>query len=451
MSLAVDDAQGARRPVEAYAGLVADLVAGSAADQHDELLAGDGAVRPAGQDLAATSDLLGLPGLLARRAEVVRALEDDGVTYGGVAEPESQAGGQTGKTGDGAGSGPRRWLLDPLPMVVEADAWAGLARGLTQRAELLDALLADLYGSRDLLRHGLLPAEAVLGHAGFVRPADGVKVPGPRQLFLAAADLARDADGRWAVLGDRTQAPSGAGYAMENRRVVSRVMPGFYRDTRLARLRAFFHVVRAALQEVAPATAEVPRVVLLTPGAASETAFDQSFLATLLGYPLVTGEDLTVREGRVYLRAMGRLEPVDVILRRVDAEFCDPLELRPDSRLGVPGLLEAARLGTVTVVNTLGSGVLENPALLPYLPTVCRALLDEDLLLPSAPTWWCGDAVRPVARAGQPRQTGLQADRPGDRARQPVRLGAVRAAAGTSCAAGSRPRPGPGRRRSRWR
>lgn len=378
MSLAVDDAQSARRPVEVYGELIGGHD-GAVGRSHDELLE-SGAVRPGSLDLAATTDLLGVPGLLARRAEVVRALEDDGVTYGGPAE--------AGKPG-----GPRRWLLDPLPVVVESDPWAGLARGLTQRAELLDAVLADLYGPRDLLRHGLLPAEAVLGHSGFVRQADGVRLPGPHQLFLAAADLARDADGRWTVLGDRTQAPSGAGYAMENRRVISRVMPGLYRDTRLARLRAFFHVVRAALQEVAPATAEVPRVVLLTPGAASETAFDQSFLATLLGYPLVTGEDLTVREGRVHLRAMGRLEPVDVILRRVDAEFCDPLELRPDSRLGVPGLLEAARLGTVSVVNTIGSGVLENPALLPYLPKLCRALFDEDLLLPSAPTWWCGEAA----------------------------------------------------------
>jgi uncharacterized alpha-E superfamily protein len=180
---------------------------------------------------------------------------------------------------------------------------------------------------------------------------------------------------------------------MENRRVVSRVLPGLYRDTQLARLRAFFHTVRAALQEAAPASAEAPRVVLLTPGAGSETAFDQAFLATLLGYPLVEGQDLTVREGRVWMRSVGRLEPVDVVLRRVDAWFCDPLELRPDSRLGVPGLLEAARQGTVSVVNPLGAGILENPGLLPFLPAAGRLLLGREPSLDSVPTFWCGDDV----------------------------------------------------------
>ncbi len=348
----------------------------------DELLARDGSPHARSADLAATVDLLGVPGLVARRAQADRLVEDEGVTYGTA---------PTGPDGEPLRTPASRWAVDPLPVVIDREAWQALEPAIAQRAELMDRVLADLYGPRELLRRGLVPAEVVFGHIGYVRQADGIRLPGPRQLFLHAADLARDSSGRWCVLGDRTQAPSGAGYAMENRRIVSRIMPGLYRDSGLLRLRTFFHTVRAALQEVAPATAEAPRVVLLTPGPGSETAFDQAFLSTLLGYPLVTGEDLTVRSGRVFMRSLGKLEPVDVVLRRVDAWFADPLELRPDSRLGVAGLLEAGRQGNVSVVNGFGSGVLENPGLLPFLPAVARALLDQDLLLPSAPTWWCGD------------------------------------------------------------
>jgi uncharacterized circularly permuted ATP-grasp superfamily protein/uncharacterized alpha-E superfamily protein len=218
-------------------------------------------------------------------------------------------------------------------------------------------------------------------------------LPGPLQLFTSAADVARDSEGNWWVLADRAQAPSGAGYALENRTVVSRVFPSLYRDAQVHRLAPFFRALRAALQAVAPPAAADPRIVVLTPGPHSETAFEHALLASRLGYSLVDGSDLTVREGRVWMRSLRRLEPVDVILRRVDTWFCDPLELRPDSQLGVPGLLEACRRGTVSVVNTLGSSVLENPGLLPMLPALAEALLGQSLELPSVPTWWCGDQV----------------------------------------------------------
>jgi uncharacterized circularly permuted ATP-grasp superfamily protein/uncharacterized alpha-E superfamily protein len=374
----------------------------------DEFLTGDGAVRENWQDLAATVELLGGNGMTTRGAQVRGLLEDDGVNYGG---PE-------------AGGVPGPWRLDPLPVIVGHEEWAELSPGLIQRAELLDRVLADLYGPRELLRRGLIPPEVVFGHAGFVRQCDGIRLPGPSQLVMASTDLVRGPDG-WCVLGDRTQAPSGAGYAMENRRVVSRVMPGLYRDTLLERLRSFFHTLRAALQAVAPST-EAPRVVILTPGVASETSFDQAFLSTLLGFPLVEGQDLMVREGRVWMRSLGRPEPVDVILRRVDSWFCDPLELRADSALGVPGLLQAARLGNVSIVNPPGSGVLENPGLVPYLPALALALLDSPLLLPSAATWWCGDpaslryvlenlatlVIRPIARGiGRANRFGWELSR----------------------------------------
>ena len=195
------------------------------------------------------------------------------------------------------------------------------------------------------------------------------------------------------MISDRTQAPSGAGYAMQNRRVVSRVLPEVYQQAHLHRLTPFFQAMRIALVDAASRSVEDPRVVVLSPGTHSETAFDQAFVASLLGFPLLEGSDLTVRDGRVWMRVLGKLEQVDVILRRVDSAWSDPLELRAGSRLGVTGLLECVRQGTVSVVNNIGSGILENPALLPLLPQLCERLLGEPLRLPSVDTWWCGDSA----------------------------------------------------------
>jgi uncharacterized circularly permuted ATP-grasp superfamily protein/uncharacterized alpha-E superfamily protein len=342
----------------------------------DEMVAASAQPRPAWRDLATVLDGLGPGGLVERRRTVERLLADDGVSYRPLASPVEQP-----------------WDLDPIPLLLDATQWATLERGLVQRAELLDLILTDLYGPRTLLQRGLLPPEVVYGHAGFLREVDQIRLSGLRQLFLSACDLVRDNGGRWIVLSDRTQAPSGAGYAMENRRVVSRTMAELHRDAAIRRIGPFFHAMRLSLQQAAPNAYEVPRVVLLTPGAQSETAFDQAYLSSLLGFPLVEGADLTVRAGRVWQRSIGRLEPVDVILRRVDSWSCDPLELRPDSTLGVPGLVEACRLGSVSVVNPLSSGVLENPALFPFLPAVARALLDAPLGLECVPTWWCGEDI----------------------------------------------------------
>lgn len=349
----------------------------------------------------------------ARQAEIDRLLEDRGVTYGAPAVPED-AGlpvlvdeGVSGPVAAAVLHDVRRvqtpWRLDPQPLLLDEDHWTLLEAGVTQRAELLDAVLADLYGERRLLSLGLIPPELVLGHPGFLRSTDGIRLPGERQLFLAATDLVRDDAGEWAVIADRTQAPSGAGYAMEGRRILSQVLSEVYRGAAVRRLGPFFHALRQAVQEVAPATAAAPRAVLLSPGAASETAFDQTYLSSMLGIPVVEGDDLQVGDGRLWMRGLNGLEPVDVLLRRVDADFCDPVDLRSDSRLGVPGLVEAARAGTVSVVNTLGSSVLESPALSAYLPQVCRALRGEDLRLPAPSTYWCGDpAMRTLVLARLP-------------------------------------------------
>ncbi len=351
--------------------------------RYDEMTGTDGGLLPGWSELAAEIDAIGEAGLPVLTGQVERLLEDDGVTY-------TPVGGLVGNP-DVAPAGTERWRLDPLPLVVADADWDRLQAGLIQRSTLLDAVLADLYGPGKLIEHGLLPPELIYQHPDYLRPAHGITIPGAHQLFFHALDVCRDTDGGFQALGDHTQAPSGAGYAMADRRAVSKVLPDLFRRTAPRGLSAFFHTMRSALASIAPSESEDPRVVVLTPGTHSETAFDQAMLASLLGVPLVESADLTIRRGRLWMLSMGRFEPVDVVVRRVDAAWSDPLDLRPESRLGVVGLAEACRRGTVTVVNTLGSGVLENPGLLPFLPRVARAVLGEGLRIPSVPTFWCGD------------------------------------------------------------
>ena len=362
----------------------------------DEFAAADGSVRQGWSSLLDGLDEFADKELLQAQREVARLLEDDNVTY--TPNPASAISIADEPNGHGPAAGtptglvePQPWRLDPLPLILDDREWAGLEAGLVQRAELLDAIMADLYGARRLLARSLVPAAAIFDHDEYLRPLVGSEAVAHQRLFLIAADLGRDGSGQWKVISDRTQAPSGAGYAMQNRRVVSRVIPEIYHQANLHRLTPFFQAMRLALVDAAPGAVENPRVVVLSPGTHSETAFDQAFVASLLGFPLLEGSDLTVRDGRVWMRVLGKLEEVDVILRRVDSTWMDALELRPDSRLGVTGLMECVRQGTVSVLNNLGSGVLENPALLPFLPELCERLLGQSLRLPSVDTWWCGD------------------------------------------------------------
>ena len=360
---------------------------------YDEMVDATGARRSHWENLGASLDTLGTSELADRSAEAARMLDSHGVSYHQTTPlgPGSDLGPGSTPCPGGAEAVADRWRLDPVPVVISNEEWRSLEPGLEQRAHLLDLVLTDLYGPRRLIADGLVPPEVVFGHPGFLRACDGVTIPGRHQLFLVATDLARDADGRRVALADRTQAPSGAAYALENRTVVSRVFPGVYRDNSVQRLAPFFRALRSSLRQVAPPTTDTPRIVVLSPGPRSETAFEHAMLAANLGCPLVQGADLRVRDGRVWMRTLGRLVPVHVILRRVDAAFCDPLELRPESHLGVPGLIEASRLGNVSIVNTLGSGVLENPALAAFLPAVADALLGEPLSIRPVTAWWCGD------------------------------------------------------------
>ncbi|SDP21786.1 Uncharacterized conserved protein, circularly permuted ATPgrasp superfamily [Nakamurella panacisegetis] len=355
--------------------------------RYDEMTGTSGVLLPGWAEIAGALDSIGRDGLAALTDLVDRKLEDDGVTYTPVS-----AGQQAATPPDAAAVAPQRWELDPVPLLIDAGDWARLESGLRQRSVLLDALLTDIYSSRSVLTGGLVPPELIFEHDHYLRQAHGIRIPGAHQLFFHAVDVCRGPEGAFQALGDRTQAPSGAGYAMADRRVVSRVLPELFRRSAPRGLGNFFHSILGSLQAVAPTGAENPRIVVLSPGTHSETAFDQAFLASMLGLPLVESADLTVRGGRLWMRALGRYEPVDVVLRRVDANWSDPLDLRPDSQLGVVGLTEACRRGTVTVVNSLGSGVLENPGLLPYLPALARELLGEDLKLQSVPTFWCGEA-----------------------------------------------------------
>lgn len=282
----------------------------------------------------------------------------------------------------------RSWPLGPLPLILDNREWTEIAAGVEQRARLMEALLEDIYGEARLVADGALPAAALTGSVDYLRAMSGVRPPGGRYLQLYAADLGRGPDGRWWVLDDRTQAPSGAGYALQNRLVLSRAYPDLYNTMNVRRLAPFFDGFRKGL--AAMADRSEPRICLLTPGPYSETYFEQANLARYLGFLLVEGDDLVARDGKVYVRTIAGLKRADVILRRVDADFIDPLELNSASHLGAPGLLDAIRAGGVAMLNVPGSGVLESKALLGFLPRLCQRILGEELKMPNVATWWCG-------------------------------------------------------------
>ena len=311
----------------------------------------------------------------ARRATEFtrRMIVENGVTYNVYADAQGRD---------------RPWILDPLPYLVSAAEWQGIEAGVAQRARLLNAVLADLYGRQELLSQGGLPTEIPFGHPNFLWPCLGLRPPGDRWLSIYAADLARAADGRWWVLADRTQAPSGPGYALENRQIVRRAFPELTQSMDVRPLGAFFAALR---EELLRGAGEEPLAVVLSAGSFNETYFEHAYLARQLGFPLVEGHDLTVRGESVFLKTLAGLKPVHAILRRLDDDFCDPVELRVDSALGVPGLLRAIAKGNVTVANALGTGVLESAAWLGFLPAVAQQLIGERLTLPSVATWWCGE------------------------------------------------------------
>ena len=340
---------------------------------YDELSADGVTPRPHWARLMEALRTVGREELGRRWARAERRIRENGITYNIYSDPM------------GAN---RPWRTDMIPFLIANDEWRRIEAGVQQRARLLSLLLEDLYGKQKLVAGGHFPAALLYANPAFLRPLVGVPVPPHSYLHMLAVDLARSPDGQWWVLADRTQAPSGSGYALENRTIVSDVLPDLFRDSNVLRLAPFFRAQRDALTSMA--ARENPRIVLLTPGPYNETYFEHSYLARYLGFTLAEGADLAVRDRCVFLKTVDGLEQVDVILRRVDDSYCDPLELRSESLLGVPGLVDAIVAGNVQVANALGSGLIETAAIMPFLPGLARHLLHEELALPSVATWWCG-------------------------------------------------------------
>jgi uncharacterized circularly permuted ATP-grasp superfamily protein/uncharacterized alpha-E superfamily protein len=347
--------------------------------RYDELLDATGAVRAHWRPLIDRLAADGSEGV-RRGVELARRLIiENGVTYNVYADHQGRD---------------RPWVLDPLPLLLTAAEWREIELGVAQRALLLDALLADLYGPQRLLAAGLVPPELPFGHPNFLWPCHGLNPQGSTRLHVYAADIARSLDGRWWVLADRTQAPSGPGYALENRQIVTRVFPDLLSELGVRSLGAFFLALRESLLRASPADAAAdgaPLAVVLTPGSFNETYFEHAYLARQLGLPLVEGNDLTVRGDTLFLKTLGGLKRVHAILRRLDDDFCDPVELRGDSALGVPGLIGVVRAGKVMIANALGSGVLESAAWMGFMPAIAKRLFGAPLRLPSVATWWCGE------------------------------------------------------------
>ncbi len=352
---------------------------------YDEMSAPSGELRPHWERYIHSLSALGREEIAHRWQTARQRIRENGVTYNVYGDPLGMD---------------RPWSLDAIPLVIPAEEWGRVEAGLIQRARLLNWILRDLYGPQSLLHEGHIPPALVFANPGFWRPCHGLRVPGDTYVHLLAVDLARSPDGQWWVLADRTQAPSGAGYALENRIVLGQTFPDLFRESQVRRVASFFRAFRETLTELAPSQSRNPRMVLMTPGPLNETYFEHSYLARYLNLTLVQGGDLTVRGNRVFLKSLEGLKPVDVILRRVDDGFCDPLELRTDSFLGVAGLVEAARAGNVVIANALGSGLIETSAFMPFLRGLSRRVFGETLSLPSVATWWCGqpEALRYVRR-----------------------------------------------------
>ncbi|MFT6881610.1 MAG: putative circularly permuted ATP-grasp superfamily protein [Marinoscillum sp.] len=341
----------------------------------DEMTTSDGRISHNWAKLAQHYEMIGSERMHQHQLEVSRQLRENGVTYNVYGDPDGMN---------------RPWTLDPIPMVFGSDEWSVIEKGLKQRVHLLNIILKDLYGGRKLIKEGFIPFELIYNHKGFLRQADKIMLEGDQQLIQYSADLARGPDGKMWVMHDRTDAPSGIGYTLENRVAMTRVFPDMLRENQVTKISSYYQTLKNSLAHLSSKNKENPRIVLLSPGPTNETFFEHAYLSSFMGFTLAFGQDLTVSDGFVWLKTIKGLEKVDVIFRKVDDVFSDPLEYRSDSQLGVVGLMESVRQGKVLVINPLGCRILENPGLMAFLPKLCRKIMGEDLILPSVATWWCG-------------------------------------------------------------
>lgn len=342
---------------------------------YDEVLKSNMSINPNWEKLLNNLTNMGTDNLLAKQDEINWLMDENGVTYNVYNDPKGMQ---------------RAWNLNIVPFLIHQNEWLTIEKGITQRAELLNLVLKDIYGERKLIKHGIVPQEVIFAHRGFLRQCDQIQYKTTKNLLLHSADLARGPDGRMWVVNDRTQAPSGMGYALENRYSISRVLPNIFKDINVKQPSQFFYEFNQMLLDCAPQNKSNPNIVILTPGPLNETYFEHAYMASFLGYPLVTGNDLVVRNSKLWMKTLKELKQVDVVLKRVDDAFMDPLELREDSYLGVAGLLNVIREQQVAIVNPIGSGVLENSGLIPFMNAICNYFFNEDLILPQIASWWCG-------------------------------------------------------------
>ena len=357
----------AARPGDTRTALLAGY---SVPDGHfDELLDPSGRPRAWWTAFARHAGDLAGATLTSAQARIARQIQESSITHTVFAAADGRS---------------RPWTLDVLPFVLSAEEWGPLARGLRQQARLLNGIAADLYGEQRLLKEGVIPPALVFNHPGFFRACHGIRPPGGIYLHQVAFDLARDADGRWRVGHVRAQLAAGAGYALENRATILRMFPDAFRELHVQAVAPYFTALRETLVSTAPCDERSPHIVLLTPGPYSGRYFEHAYLARYFGFPLVEGADLTVRHDRVFLKTIAGLRQVHGIMRHLNDDFCDPLEMRADSALGVPGLAGAWRAGRVLIANAFGSGVLESPGLRGLLPAICERMLGEPLVTPTA-------------------------------------------------------------------
>ncbi|MGC9417634.1 MAG: circularly permuted type 2 ATP-grasp protein [Rhodovulum sp.] len=352
----------------------------------DELLRPDGSVRPVWQPLIDLLSEQTAADLSQRFARGDQHLHDAGVYY---------------RQHTSGGSTLRDWPLSHIPVMIADDEWQRLSEGLIQRADLLEKVMADLYGPASLVSQGLLPPELVARNREWLRPVVGIRPRSGHFLHFLAFEVGRSPDGSWLVLGDRTQAPSGSGFALENRMATARVFPDLFPAANIRRLAGFFRAYRDAMNAL---RGDAGRVAILTPGQHSDTYFEHAYIARYLGFLLLECEDLKVERGKLTVRTIDGPQPVSVLWRRLDSRFADPLELDETSALGTPGMVAALRARELTMLNCLGSGVLEARALMAFLPRICERLTGEGLKIPNIATWWCGQATeRAYVYANLPR------------------------------------------------
>lgn len=344
-------------------------------ENYDEVLKSDMSINPNWEKLLKNFSKLGMDELKKRQNDLDWLLAENGVTYNVYNDPNGLN---------------RPWSLNIIPFVIDHNEWKTIEKGLQQRAHLLDLVLKDIYGDQELIKNGIVPSEIIFAHKGFLRPCYQIQYKTPQQLLIHSADLARGPDGRMWVVNDRTEAPSGMGYSLENRFSVREVAPDFFKEINVKQPFDFFKDFNDLLINSACTNKENPTIVILTPGPHNETYFEHAYLSSFLGYPLVKGNDLVVRENKVWIKTLKGLIQVDVIYRRVDDAYSDPLELKGNSYLGVTGLLNVVRAQNVSIINPIGSGVLENPGLIPFMNSVCNYFLKEELILPQIASWWCG-------------------------------------------------------------